>query len=49
VLPPLAAKQLGHSTAVFLNTYSEWIDEYAENRNLEQFEPLPETTHKRNQ
>ena len=49
VLAPLAAKQLGHSTEVFLNTYSEWIDEYAENRNLEQFEPLPETTHKRNQ
>lgn len=24
-----AAKQLGHSVQMFLNTYSEWIDEYA--------------------
>lgn len=46
VLPPLAAKQLGHSTAVFLNTYSEWIDEYASNRDFEQFEPLAGTEHK---
>jgi integrase len=27
--PALAAKELGHSTAMFLGTYSEWIDEYA--------------------
>ena len=26
---PLAAKQLGHSTAMFLNTYSEFIEEYS--------------------
>ena len=47
VLPPLAAKQLGHSTAVFLNTYAEWIDEYASDKDFSQFEPLPGTEHKR--
>jgi integrase len=26
---PLAAKQLGHSPAMFLNTYSEFIEEYS--------------------
>ena len=26
---PLAAKQLGHSTAMFLSTYSEFIEEYS--------------------
>lgn len=47
VLPPLAAKQLGHSTMVFLNTYSEWIDEYSADKDFSQFEPLPGTEHKR--
>jgi len=47
ILPPDAAKQMGHSTAVFLNTYSEWIEEYTANQDLSRFEPLKTTEHKR--
>jgi len=32
---------------VFYNTYAEMIDEYSADRDLSQFEPLPETEHKR--
>jgi integrase len=35
--PGDAAKQLGHSLEMFLRTYSEWIDEYAKNRNRQRF------------
>jgi integrase len=45
-LPGKCAQQLGHSLAVFYNTYAEMIDEYQIDRDLEQFEPLPETEHK---
>ena len=47
LLAPDAAVQLGHSTAVFLNTYSEFINEYAANQDPRRFEPLPSTAHKR--
>ena len=47
ILAPDAAVQLGHSTAVFLNTYSEFINEYAANQDPRRFEPLPNTAHKR--
>ena len=47
ILPPDAAKQMGHSTEVFLNTYSEMIEEYTANQNLSRFEPLKSTEHKR--
>jgi|TARA_R110000824_G_C15118162_1_gene667804 integrase len=46
-LPGKCAQQLGHSLAVFYNTYAEMIDEYQADRDLSQFEPLPETAHKR--
>jgi len=47
ILPGKCAQQLGHSLAVFYNTYAEMIDEYSADRDLSQFEPLPETEHKR--
>ena len=47
ILPGKCAQQLGHSLAVFYNTYAEMIDEYQTDRDLSQFEPLPETEHKR--
>lgn len=47
LLAPDAAVQMGHSTAVFLNTYSEFINEYAANQNPRRFEPLESTAHKR--
>jgi hypothetical protein len=34
------------STKVFLNTYSEFIDEYAPNKDPRRFESIPEITHK---
>jgi integrase len=33
VPPAKGAEQLGHSVLVFLNTYSEWIDEYSKTDN----------------
>lgn len=47
LLAPDAAVQMGHSTAVFLNTYSQFINEYAANQDPRRFEPLPNTAHKR--
>ncbi len=44
---PDAAVNMGHSTAVFLNTYSEFINEYAANQDPRRFEPLPSIAHKR--
>tara|TARA_R110000803_G_C11956411_1_gene318211 strand:- start:293 stop:1369 length:1077 start_codon:yes stop_codon:yes gene_type:complete len=46
-LPPDAAVQMGHSTHVFLTTYSEFINEYAADQDPRRFEPLPNTTFKR--
>lgn len=36
--PADAAKQLGHSTEMFLRVYSEWIEEYALNKDKSRFE-----------
>ena len=47
LLAPDAAVQMGHSTAVFLNTYSEFINEYAANQDPRRFEPLSSTAYKR--
>lgn len=47
LLPPDAAVQMGHSTHVFLTTYSEFINEYAANQDPRRFEPLPGSTYKR--
>ena len=47
LLAPDAAVNMGHSTAVFLNTYSEFINEYAANQDPRRFEPLPSIAHKR--
>ena len=41
------ALKLDDSIKVFLNTYSEFINEYAANQDPRRFEPLPETEHKR--
>ena len=41
------ALKLDDSIKVFLNTYSEFINEYAVNQDPRRFEPLPETEHKR--
>lgn len=38
VTPAEAASQLGHSVQMFLDTYSEFIDEYADRRDMSQFE-----------
>lgn len=38
VNPADAAKQLGHSMEMFLRTYSEWIEEYAKDRDDSRFE-----------
>ena len=46
-LPGNCDKHLGHSLAVFYNTYAEMIDAYQTDRDLDQFEPLPENQHKR--
>lgn len=35
VAPAAAAKQLGHSVEMFLNNYSEWIEEYSNAREME--------------
>ena len=47
LMPPECAVQMGHSTAVFLNTYSEFINEYAANQDPRRFEPLSSTAYKR--
>ncbi len=39
VAPADAASQLGHSPQVFLNTYSEFIVEYATRQDFSRFEP----------
>jgi hypothetical protein len=39
VHPADAAGQMGHSVQVFLDTYSEFIVEYAEKQDLSRFEP----------
>lgn len=36
--PADAAKQLGHTVEMFLRTYSEWIEEYHQNRDKRRFE-----------
>ena len=46
IFPRKAAKQLNLSLAVFHNTYAEMINEYQTDRDLDKFEPLPETAHK---
>lgn len=46
LMPAECAVQMGHSTTVFLNTYSEFIDEYAPNKDPRRFESIPEITHK---
>ena len=37
--PADAAKQMGHSVQMFLTIYSEFIEEYAKNRDKSRFEP----------
>jgi len=44
-LPPDAAVQMGHSTHVFLTTYSEFINEYAADQDPRRFESIPEITY----
>ena len=36
--PGDAAKQLGHTLAMFYQTYSEWIEEYSGKRDLARFD-----------
>ena len=38
--PADAAKQLGHTVEMFLRTYSEWIEEYHQNRDKLRFEGI---------
>lgn len=38
ISPPDAAKQLGHSTEMFMRTYSEFIEEYAGHQDKSRFE-----------
>ena len=40
------ALKLDDSIKVFLNTYSEFIDEYAPSKDPRRFESIPEITHK---
>lgn len=42
ISPPDAAMQLGHSVQMFLETYSEFIVEYADKQDLSRFEPKDE-------
>ncbi|NCU02273.1 site-specific integrase [Candidatus Macondimonas diazotrophica] len=40
VEPGDAAKQLGHTVEMFLRTYSEWIEEYQQNRDKARFDGI---------
>ena len=42
----LTCCSMGHSTTVFLNTYSEFIDKDAPSKDPLRFESIPESTHK---